>query len=76
MPISRPIKDSSFIIVLSAQPGLLRRLLELPGVSYVLMGTLQSDRIESRFGIYRQIMGSIYNLTVLDVCNVYYLQLV
>nr|XP_042911089.1 uncharacterized protein LOC122272083 [Parasteatoda tepidariorum] len=37
------------------------------GNSYVLTGKFQTDCLESRFGIYRQMSGSNYHVSVIDV---------
>ena len=42
-------------------------LIENFNVSYVLLGKFQTDNLESRFGIYRQMCGANYNVSVRQV---------
>ena len=42
-------------------------LIENFNVSYVLLGKFQTDNLESRFGIYRQMCGASYNVSVRQV---------
>ena len=42
-------------------------LIENFNVSYVLLGKFQTDNLESRFGIYRQMCGANYNVSVRPV---------
>lgn len=51
----------------SATVGLARYLLEEKGFDYVLLGKIQSDNIESRFGWYRQCCGGNFYLSIRQV---------
>ena len=48
----------------SLVPVLLRK-----GTKYVILGQFQSDRIEKEFGIYRQLSGGNYQISVMEIIN-------
>ena len=55
-------------ITLVGMVELTRELLRL-GASYVLLGKLQSDRLEGEFGIYRETSGGDYLISVEQVLS-------
>lgn len=52
-----------------AFPKLVKYLLDQKGLEYVLLGKLQSDPIERRFGQYRQMAGGNFYVSVRQVCE-------
>ncbi len=51
----------------SSLPKIAKYLLDKKGLSYVLLGQLQSDPIEKRFGWYRQLAGGNYFISVRQI---------
>ena len=45
----------------------IEKSLTIPGVEYVLLGKLQTDNLEHRFGCYRQLSGGNYNISAAQV---------
>ena len=52
------------ITTLNALADISKYLIEMHGFSYALLGKLQSDPIEGRFGLYTQINGASYFVRV------------
>ena len=55
---------TAFLQTLSALDGLVSHLLGTMGFKYVLLGRIQSDNIERRFGWYRQMHGGNYLISM------------
>lgn len=58
---------SALIMTVNSLIAITKFFLEQRKDSYIMLGNFQSDALESRFGYYRQIGGSRYNMSVNDV---------
>ncbi len=58
---------AAWIITLNGLAGLAAHLIENHAFSYVLLGKLQSDPLEGRFGMYRQLNGASFFVSVHQV---------
>ena len=50
-------------------PAIARYLITCKGFKYVMLGNLQSDQLESRFGCYRQMCGGNFYLSYRQLCD-------
>ena len=60
---------SAWIVTLHGLTDLAVHLIRKHGFSYVLLGKLQSDALEGRFGIYRQLNGASFFMSVRQVLH-------
>ena len=60
--------SNALVITLEGMSALIKLLLT-KGFRYVLPGTIQSDRLEGEFGLYRQSSGGCYYISVQQVIN-------
>ena len=60
---------SAWIVTLHGLADLAVHLIQNHGFSYVLLGKLQSDALEARFGIYRQLNGASFFMSIRQVLH-------
>ena len=60
--------SNALVITLEEISALIKLLLR-KGFKYVLPGTIQSDRLEGEFGLYRQFSGGCYYISMQQVIN-------
>ncbi len=70
MGVKTSLTDETFLATIQttkASIEVAEKLLSLDGMRYVLLGNLQSDPIERRFGWYRQLSGGNYFISVRQI---------
>ena len=60
---------SAWIVTLRGLADLAIHAIQKHGFSYVLLGKMQSDPLEGRFGIYRQLNGASFFMSVRQVLH-------
>ena len=73
MSLTKQTSDALFL-TLNGMVDLIRTLLSKPHIHYVLSGTMQSDRLEAEFGIYRQLNGGNFYMSSEQINNCLKLQ--
>ena len=61
--------SNALSLTLNGMVVLIQTLLSKPGIHYVLSGTMQSDRLEAEFGIYRQLNGGNFYMSSEQIKN-------
>ena len=61
--------SNALSLTLNGMVVLIKTLLSKQGIHYVLSGTMQSDRLEAEFGIYRQLNGGNFYMSSEQIKN-------